>query len=124
MAKRKPAPIPSLAKLFQRNGYIRRHDPKRRKKEKAGYHKGDEVRFTAESRQELAHIRRLLRQAGFTPGRPFTKGTQYRLPVYGREKVQKLLKLLRVPPRMKPRKLRAKAGTRKTPRGGTAAKRA
>jgi hypothetical protein len=59
-----------------------------------GYKKGDEIRFIVASRSELASVQRLLRRAGFEPGRPFAKGRKFALPVYGRTAVQQLLSLL------------------------------
>jgi len=58
------------------------------------YKKGDEIRLTAKSQEELATIRRLLVQAGFQPGWPFVKGRQFRQPVYGRHEVARFLKLI------------------------------
>jgi hypothetical protein len=95
-----PAPRPrasdvkELAAYFERNGYVRRVNAARRI-EGQRYKKGDEVRLVAHSVVELAHIRLLLRRAGFEPGRPFGKGNQFRQPVYGRAEVARLLELIR-----------------------------
>ncbi len=59
-----------------------------------GYKKGDEVRLTAQNKQELQSMQALLVRAGFHPGRPFMKGCQYRLPIYGREAVRRFLRLV------------------------------
>ena len=84
-----------LAGFFRRNGYTRWQDAGRQRREDYwGYKKGDEVRLVAESLRELALIRRLLRRAGFRPGRPFRKGRQYRQPVYGRQAVASFLALI------------------------------
>lgn len=80
--------------MFHRNGYVRRQNARRLAAEGyLGYRKGDEIRFVLASRSELASIQRLLRRAGFEPGRPFTKGRKFVLPVYGRTAVQELLSL-------------------------------
>lgn len=80
---------------FQRNGYVRRQDPELlAERGRQGYRKGDEVRLVANSMVELREIRRMLRSAGFQPGRPFRKGRQYRQPVYGRAEVARFLELL------------------------------
>lgn len=84
-----------LARFFQRNGYVRRQNPERLRRDGALYKKGDEVRLVAESKAELALIRRLLRRAGFFPGRPFVKGRQYRQPLYGCRDVARFLALVR-----------------------------
>ena len=89
-----PAVARELAELFHRNGYVRRHDPERRRKEKGEYHRGDEVRLVANSVEELAHIRRLLKRAGFKPGRPFPKKVQFRQPVYGRAATERFLTMV------------------------------
>ncbi len=84
-----------LAKLFRRNGYVRWQNTRRLSKEGySGYKKGDEVRLVAGTRQELAEVRRLLRAAGFKPGRPFRKANQYRQPLYGRVAVARFLVLV------------------------------
>jgi hypothetical protein len=64
----------------------------RRRKEKRGYHKGDEVRLIAESTRELREIRQLLCSAGFKPGKPFAKRSQWVQPLYGRSVVAQFLK--------------------------------
>ncbi len=85
-----------LAGFFHRNGYVRWQNPGRLDAEgHQAYKKGDEVRLVADSRKELAVMRRLLREAGFKPGRPFPKGRQFRQPLYGREAVERFLELVR-----------------------------
>ncbi len=86
--------VERLAELFHRNGYIRARDPERRLKEGQLYKKGAEVRLVAESKAELAEIRRLLRQAGFKRARPFAKGRQWRQPLYGVAEVARFLSLI------------------------------
>ena len=89
------AAVKHLREFFRRNGYVRRQNPIRVAEEGSQrYRKGEEVRLTASSSEELRLIRRLLRQAGFTPGRPFVKGRQYRQPVYGRQEVARFLELV------------------------------
>lgn len=84
-----------LATYFARNGYIRWQDPERQSREGYDrYKKGSEVRLTAANRKELAHIRLLLRKAGFKPGQPFVKGRQYRLPIYGFDEVERFMALV------------------------------
>jgi len=85
-----------LTRYFDRNGYVRRQRLERLKKEGAQrYKKGEEVRLVAESETELLTIRRLLREAGFTPGRPFVKSRQFRQPIYGRDVVARFLAMVR-----------------------------
>jgi hypothetical protein len=87
--------VQRLASFFHRNGYVRRQNPKRVKKDGWGrYKKGDEVRLVAETGQELTLIRNLLEKAGFKPGSPFEKGRQYRQPIYGRKAVARFLELV------------------------------
>lgn len=89
------ADVVLLAAFFDRNGYTRLQDTRRKRREGyRAYKKGDEVRLVAGSQRELALIRRLLRRAGFRLGRPFRKGRQYRQPVYGREAVARFLALI------------------------------
>jgi hypothetical protein len=75
-----------VAKLFKECGYLRtppglREDGHAR----VGGHRGYEVRFIAHSRLECQRIVRLLKACHIETGRPFNKGQQWRVPVYGRE---------------------------------------
>lgn len=89
------AVVRELVGLFRRNGYVRPPAEKRLAKPGTGeFRRGFEFRMTAENRAELMHIRRLLRQAGFKPGRPFEKANQYRQPVYGRKNLDRFLEML------------------------------
>ena len=89
------AVVKHLREIFGRNGYVRRQNPVRVAEEGSQrYRKGEELRLTASSAEELRLIRRLLRQAGFRPGRAFVKGQQYRQPVYGRQEVARFLDLI------------------------------
>jgi hypothetical protein len=88
--------VESLAEHFRRDGYIRWQNSRRASREGRDYHKGDELRLAARSQSELRRIRRLLREAGFKPGRPFVKGRQFRQPLYGRQSVVRFLRLLAV----------------------------
>lgn len=91
------AVIERLAQLFRRNGYVRWQNAQRLSDEGwQVYKKGHEVRMVANSRAELATIRRLLQRAGFKLGQPFTKGSQYRQPVYGKQAVARFLALVGV----------------------------
>lgn len=82
----------ALAWYFRRNGYVRKQDADRLESEGPQlYKKGEEIRLVANTAEELRVVRRLLRRAGFKPGRPFVKGRQYRQPVYGREAVARFL---------------------------------
>ena len=67
----------------------------RRREEKSEYKKGPEVRFVVYSKPELAEVRRLLRRLDLAPGRPYPKHSQIVLPLYGTERVQRLLSLVR-----------------------------
>lgn len=89
-----PQVIKRLAAYFHRNGYIRRLDAIRRLTDGQLYKKGAEVRLVAESKSELAEIRRLLRRAGFRTARPFAKGQQWRQPLYGVAEVARFLDLV------------------------------
>lgn len=91
------AVVAELADSFERNGYLRQQDPGRLRAEGyEGYKKGDEVRLIAESRAELQSLRRALLRAHFTLGRPFEKGRRWCQPIYGREEVNRFLRLVSV----------------------------
>ncbi len=48
----------------------------------------------AKSEAEVVHIRELLKALGFSSGRPFAKGQQYGIPIYGREQVARFSALV------------------------------
>lgn len=115
-------PAARLAELFHRNGYIRRCNMGRLQRHGGQvYKKGDEVRLTASSQGELAEIRRLLGAAGFSAGRPFVKGRQYRQPLYGRTEVARFLSLIGVPYNHAKAKQRGKRRNARRTRAGTRA---
>lgn len=81
--------------FYRRNGYTRwQHADRVEHEGSQVYKKGDEVRLVANDADELALIRDLLVEAGFRPGRPFTRSRQYRQPLYGRESVARFLALV------------------------------
>lgn len=92
-----PGVVERLAMYFHRNGYVRRVDAARREAEGQQYKKGTEVRLVAESQAELSEIRQLLWRAGFKVAEPFTKGRQWRQPVYGVAAVARFLSLVGEP---------------------------
>ena len=94
MAEVSPDVTERLVELFNRNGYVRWPNPDRRASNPRTYKKGYEVRLVANSLAELREMRRLLRAAGFTPGRPFSEARQWRQPLYGRQVVGRFLKLV------------------------------
>jgi hypothetical protein len=96
--------VQRLAAFFHHNGYVRRINKVRRKKEGRLYKKGNEVRLVASSAAELAEIRRLLRQAGFKLAQPFAKARQWCQPVYGVAEVNRFLSLVGTPRRKRSRK--------------------
>lgn len=98
--------VKQLREYFNRNGYVRLQNAKRAAAEGRYYKKGDEVRLVAESAGELRTIRRCLKEAGFSPGRPFAKGRQWRQPLYGRADVTRFLALIGA------RKRRARSNSR------------
>lgn len=89
-----------LRQCFERNGYVRWQNASRLHRDGyLGYRKGDEVRLTACDREELELLRALLGDAGFQYGRPFAKGRQFRLPIYGRKAVIRFLKFIGIRPK-------------------------
>ncbi|TVR10635.1 MAG: hypothetical protein EA401_12115 [Planctomycetota bacterium] len=84
-----------LAHFFHRNGYVRNKNAQRAEQEGAQrYKKGDEVRLSTRSQEELEEMQELLKQAGFTAGRSFVKGYQFCQPVYGRKAVARFLEMV------------------------------
>jgi hypothetical protein len=84
-AGKAPSVPAKVVELFKHCGYLRTppsvgsHEPGR-----AGSHRGYEVRFMAHNRDECQKIVRLLKACRIKPGKPFNKGRQWRVPVYGR----------------------------------------
>ncbi len=73
-----------LVRLYERNGYLRIPNAKRRKTESNTYKMGYEIRIVGDTKREIADIRRLIRAAGLKPGKPFLKHKQWVQPIYGR----------------------------------------
>lgn len=82
-----------LGVYFGRAGYVRLQQEERMQEGRT-YHKGEEVRLIATSLAELRAIRRLLRAAEFSPGRPFQKHSRWCQPLYGRAEVARFLDLI------------------------------
>jgi len=82
-----------LGAFFGRSGYVRIQQTDRMKEGRT-YHKGEEVRLMAGSQAELKTIRRLLRAAEFSPGKPFLKHERWCQPLYGRTEVARFLELV------------------------------
>jgi hypothetical protein len=91
--KQLSAEAEQLSAFFSRSGYVR-FQQEDRLREGRTYHKGEEVRLVANSLAELRTIRRLLRTAEFSPGRPFQKHSRWCQPLYGRETVARFLELI------------------------------
>ena len=81
-----------LAAAFRRGGYVRWPVPVGPRA--GGYGQGYEARLIASSPAELEAIRVLLAAAGFALARPFAKGRRWRQPVYGRDAVERLLRVV------------------------------
>jgi hypothetical protein len=87
--------IAELTTRFNQNGYIRRQNTARLNEVGAQiYKKGYEVRLTAHTEKELAHIQDLLAFLGFTIAKPFGKAKHFRQPIYGREQVNQFFALI------------------------------
>jgi hypothetical protein len=83
-----------LLQWFERCGYFRRCDPKRRAREGASYKKGYEIRFVLDSEHSVQTLRQLLAAAGLAAGSPYRKNRRIILPVYGRQAVEWMASLL------------------------------
>lgn len=84
-----------LAEYYYRNGHVRWPDLDRRKLQGAqAYKKGYEIRFVAYTPEEAAEVMDLLRAGGFSFGRPFKKARRIVIPVYGREAIDRFLRIL------------------------------
>jgi hypothetical protein len=84
-----------LLKLINGKFYFRFPDKKRRRSEGQAYKHGYEVRLVAKDKIELKKLQSLLKNSGFNIGKPFTKGSQFVQPVYGKYQVEKLKTILK-----------------------------
>ena len=73
-----------LAEIFHRAGCVRQPNAARAKRDGQTYKKGYEVRLVAGSQEELAEIRKHLREAGFKLAKPYKRATRMVQPVYGK----------------------------------------
>ena len=83
------SPEAQLVEFYRRNGYMRVPNKTRRKEESRTYKMGYEIRLVAQTKRELALMRRLLRSVGLTPGKPFAKSNQWRQPIYGKSAMER-----------------------------------
>ncbi len=75
-----------VVRLFKQCGYLRTPpDAKQNGHPRASGHRGYEVRFMAHSRDECHKIVQLLKANHIETGKPFNKGQQWRVPVYGHD---------------------------------------
>lgn len=86
----------TLADYLRANSYARVPNEERQEEEGwTTYKKGYELRIVVRTQEELRQVRRLLNEAGISPGKPFRKAQQWVQPVYGREAVNALVALKR-----------------------------
>lgn len=96
--RKKTASAPSstarqLAAWFDAHGWVQ-SPPKKPKGKAADSRHGYEVRLTASPR-EVPGLVRMLKQAGFKPGKPHAKGNRLRVPLYGREQVARFKAMIK-----------------------------
>ncbi len=97
--KRNPqAALRRLGRTYGEQVYLR-SAPDRKAEPRT--HRGYELRFIAHSAAERDELLSLLREAGETPGKPFATGGAWRIPVYGKEAVERLLAGMGVSPAAK-----------------------
>ena len=77
-----------LITFFERNGFVRLVNEKRREQEGQKYKKGYEVRLVAYSEEELKNMRQLLLHVGFKAGKSYKKHRQIIQPIYGKTAVE------------------------------------
>jgi hypothetical protein len=85
------AALRELARYFAANGYYRGRPARQ------GTHRGYECRLAARDKEERDVIVDLLKRAGIPAGKPFAKGKQWRIPVYGKEVLSLLQRVLKKP---------------------------
>lgn len=97
--KRNPqAALRRLARTYGEQLYLR-GAPNRKAQPRT--HRGYEIRFIAHSAAARDQILALLREAGEAPGKPFATGGAWRVPVYGKEAVERLMAGMGLSPRAK-----------------------
>jgi hypothetical protein len=89
--------LAQLRRKFRTQGiYFRQPNLERRRNEGQLYKKGYEVRIPLQSDVELRETQNTLTHLSFSTGKPFKKGSQYILPIYGRDQVARFVKLFKV----------------------------
>lgn len=78
-----------LKYFYERNGNSRTPNLLRRKNEGQLYKKGYEIRLVAKNETELEEIRELLISAKIFPGKPYSHGSQFVQPIYGKQSFEK-----------------------------------
>lgn len=89
----KPAAVRIVWAAWRRNGYLKDREPRRNAKPTL------EARISVAPGPELRSLKAALRTLGIAPGHPFAKGRQRRVPIYGRARVEALLRLFGLKPR-------------------------
>jgi len=84
--------VASLADYVRANSYARMPNPDRQDEGYEAYKKGYELRIVVRTQDDSRKLRRLLNEAGISPGKQFRKANQWVVPVYGRTAVSQLLK--------------------------------
>lgn len=82
-----------LARRYSASVNVRLPDLERRERDR-GYKKGWEARIPVDDDEQLADLLSRLDKHGIPHGRPYAKTRQRIVPVYGREAVARLLRLL------------------------------
>lgn len=83
-----------ISNYFLRNGNLRYPNEEIRMLKGQDYKKGYEVRLVAINKKGLLKIKSFLKKAGFKPGKPFQKNTQFVIPIYGKEVFEKFLNFI------------------------------
>ncbi len=95
MPTKKQTALLLIRRLTRRNAFVRYPNPERRKEGQA-YKKGYEIRLPLSSETELKSAQKALTALGFSVGKPFKKNLQIVLPIYGRNQVDRFIRLFRL----------------------------
>lgn len=93
--------VSTLKAHFNDRAYLRVPNPDRMDEGHEAYKKGFELRFVMDKRKDLTSVRKALADAGFRVAKAFEKNSKFVQPLYGREQVERCLKLMGESKRLK-----------------------
>lgn len=87
----------TIREQYRQSGCVRWANQVRRESETSQkYKKGYEARIACGTLREVAQLSKALKTLGLVHGRPYAKNRQTVVPVYGKERVETIMKIARL----------------------------